>query len=803
MAKINVVLVVLNNKCFDRAMSGLNFDIANLAAVVVEGSKADFLNLDGKQVPIIPFAMVQNLANAERNSVWLISGMINGVSDIYKMKKFLISNGVAEGNIVNFELLITPEWIANLRYVEEHGADFFATGIEFTAAGLDSKAIPCKGVNLADANQDLRQGYLTAKYIFEHVKPDTIKFVLIGLAPYSFRYDNAESFSVCSRNLQYMLALDLPPKTFHDRLLRVLVSDDVKNFFAQITAEQADLNFDGIKRNFYSEISAKAAIDFEAELNNLTKKFYPETIKENLQILKDYIKLCLANGAKPIGVVFPFAPAIRNNFSRELLNLFRAAINQLEESYDFKCVDMFDFNLGYDFFHDMTHLNWSGISLANALISFSLYKQGILSAENLTDLNYDYLNALSWIIPQNEYNALIEEVFKASVKMIRQKDKIKLGFVMIDSAQWSGDELYNLFAADTRFEVTLFDCLRADRGNNKLIAEDFWRGVEQFKKRGLNVLALDNINAAVPAQDVLIYLTPYFGYAPLMLHADKVTAKTLMTHIPYSFDVSVRDKNYYNSIMFRTAWKLFFSSVPGFGVYKKNSNIGMPRGLFSGYPRTDVFFETGAEFHFDWKMARPDAKKIIYAPHWSINDVTNYATFQWNYQFMYEFAKAHPEISWVVKPHQALFFSAVKEGIFPTLEAFKAYLQKWDDLPNAQVYTGAYYQDIFATSDGMIHDSGSFIAEYQFIDKPMIYLTREGTIYNDLANAILGVSYLVDGKDFDGIAALMQRVFINGDDYRAAERRAVFDKYLNYPKYNGMLASEFIYKSIADELREK
>ena len=402
---------------------------------------------------------------------------------------------------------------------------------------------------------------------------------------------------------------------------------------------------------------------------------------------------------------------------------------------------MFDFSLGYDFFHDMTHLNLGGLSFANALISFSLYKQGILSAENLTDISYDHFNALSWIIPQDEYHALMEEVFKASVKMIRRKDKIKIGFVTIDSAQWCGDDLYNLLAADERFEVTLFDCLRADEFDNKLIIEDFWRGVEQFKTHdNLNLVVVDNPNAFVPAQDVLIFLTPYFGYTPLRFQSISLTPKNLIAHIPYSFDISVRESIYYDINFFRVVWKVFFSSIPGFEAYKKNSKLGMPRGIYSGYPRTDIFFEKGANFNFNWKMVRPDAKKIIYAPHWSINGVTKYATFQWNYEFMYEFAKAHPEISWVLKPHQSLFFSAVKEGVFPSLEAFKAYLQKWDDLPNAQVYTGAYYQDIFATSDGMIHDSGSFIAEYQFVDKPMIYLTRKGTVYNDLGNEILNIS---------------------------------------------------------------
>ena len=123
-------------------------------------------------------------------------------------------------------------------------------------------------------------------------------------------------------------------------------------------------------------------------------------------------------------------------------------------------------------------------------------------------------------------------------------------------------------------------------------------------------------------------------------------------------------------------------------------------------------------------------------------------------------------------------------------------------MPNARVYTGGYYQAIFATSDGMIHDSSSFIAEYQYVNNPMIYLTRERERFNPLGEEILKASYLIDGKDHEGIAALIQKVFIEGNDYKAAERKEVFDKYLNYPEFNGMLASEYIYKSIADEFKE-
>ena len=82
----------------------------------------------------------------------------------------------------------------------------------------------------------------------------------------------------------------------------------------------------------------------------------------------------------------------------------------------------------------------------------------------------------------------------------------------------------------------------------------------------------------------------------------------------------------------------------------------------------------------------------------------------------------------------------------------------------------------------------------------MIYLTRDTQKFNKLGNEILKVSYLVDGKNLDAIAATIQRIFIEGKDTKAAAREKLFDKYLNYPKANGMLASEFIYKSIVEGL---
>ena len=798
MEKINLMLVVLRKDFLDKAIHEVDFESVNVVSIFMGSDKAKTYTVGQLEIPLRPFIELPAQVKKNKNFLWLVSGA-NDSEEFRKMKKFLMTFDLNGDNVIDFGRItsLSPAWLGNFRYIEENGANFFATGNEYMQDQLDLNYIPAcsvadtktvtkyqidlgatenfkfvsstmyvNGVNLAFANQSLRQSYEIAKEVFANVKSGIIKFVLIGLQPDSFCCDD----SMDDYNFQHLSVFKF---------------------------DTADLNSDETKSSVDKTITAEAILDWQ----DIQKPLSATAVIENIRLLKDYIALCLANNAKPVGVVFPYAPAVRQTFDQTILDTFRETMLTLEADGTFVCCDMFDLKIGYDSFLDMTHLNLTGIRSSNALLSYTLYTNKLIPLESFCNMSYEFINRLVGIIPKTDYNNFLEKIFALSVKKIRRKDKIKIGLIIRGSAEWFGDELYNLFSEDNRFEVTVFSFIEMHRLKDKFLQDEFWQGIEKFKSHGINVVALDSRDALVPKQDVYIFSSPYFEMMPNSLHPSKLLLNSLITHLTYSFSISVRLKGFYNRIMFHTAWKYFFSSKFSIERYGSDNIVGMPRALYSGYPRVDVFFDKNVKFQFDWKTAQPNAKKIIYAPHWSIDGVTRYATFQWNYQFMYEYAKAHPEISWVVKPHPNLSHAAVGKKVFPSHQAFEEYMQKWDDLPNAQVYTGAYYQAIFATSDGMIHDSGSFIAEYQYVDKPMIFLTRENEKFNDLGKMILQASYLVDGKDHDAIAAMMQKVFIEGDDYKASQRKEVFDKYLNYPQYNGMLASEFIYKSIADELK--
>ena len=75
------------------------------------------------------------------------------------------------------------------------------------------------------------------------------------------------------------------------------------------------------------------------------------------------------------------------------------------------------------------------------------------------------------------------------------------------------------------------------------------------------------------------------------------------------------------------------------------------------------------------KAGNPEAKKIIYAPHHTLeeSEPVNFSTFAVNYMFMLEIAeKYNRETVWVFKPHPQLKYKAIRAGIFADPDEWNA-----------------------------------------------------------------------------------------------------------------------------------
>ena len=179
----------------------------------------------------------------------------------------------------------------------------------------------------------------------------------------------------------------------------------------------------------------------------------------------------------------------------------------------------------------------------------------------------------------------------------------------------------------------------------------------------------------------------------------------------------------------------------------------------------------------------------------------SFSTFGSNmYYFLYLAQKYKYKVTFIFKPHPNLRNAVVKSGYMKSYDEYEEYLDRWRELPNGNVVEEADYLKLFETSDAMIMDSMSFVGEYLYVQKPLLFLTREEQNFNDLGEALMEAHYTADGRDYMSIDMFIQNVVINGDDVKKDIRKDVFYRQLDYYGRNGINASEYIYRDMCNDL---
>ena len=404
------------------------------------------------------------------------------------------------------------------------------------------------------------------------------------------------------------------------------------------------------------------------------------------------------------------------------------------------------------------------------------------------------------------YLDMMEKHYANQSQKLKNKEKIKVAFVLYSASMWSCDDLYQMFEDDDRFEPSVVVC-KFDFDSNKKTWPTYVQSRQFFEQKGyrLRTVADDTPKnkgwQALGCPDIIFYLTPYSSMFPVAVNQSYMPAKVLTIYIPYSY-MLVKAEEKFNKAGFIYSWRHFCDSE----IYRKllvnYSKLLDQNTKFVGYPKMDTFFEPCNKDPKElWKLAGEGQKKIIYAPHHSLKDLdycsSHFATFDKNGQFILELAKKYPQTSWIIKPHPNMKMTVLAAGVFQTEEEYYDYLAQWDALPNAKVVQEGSYVDYFKTSDAMIGDSVSFLAEYQFTGKPQLLLTRPEQAFNEFGSMVQEVLYKCPGEDLEGIENFLKTVVIDGDDTMKQERTKFFDENLNYYKKNGNVkASEQIFAEL-------
>lgn len=236
------------------------------------------------------------------------------------------------------------------------------TGISYAEKAIKSELLIKKTNKLARPSQDLYFDYNLVKYIVKNNKNYIInlKYVLICLSYYSFEYDMSNSAMKGKVQLYYEAIGEKHHLEFENNLLKRM---EINKIIAEkILARHPNgvpkinwINNENNKLNTVDEENCKKQALLDGNKN------YPETVKENTQIFKDYLELLKDNNIKPIVIVCPVSKYYAKYFPQRLKDEFHTIINETRKEYDFQFIDYFNSDLFNDEdFYDVSHLNNEG-----------------------------------------------------------------------------------------------------------------------------------------------------------------------------------------------------------------------------------------------------------------------------------------------------------------------------------------------------------------------------------------------------------------------------------------------------------
>lgn len=400
------------------------------------------------------------------------------------------------------------------------------------------------------------------------------------------------------------------------------------------------------------------------------------------------------------------------------------------------------------------------------------------------------MNKLKYIFSPNRIIDKIQrELYKITiphkVKKLQNKEKITVLFILNDLSKWKSEYLYLAMKNHPRFTPILGITYRNSESISSYSAKVI-ELIDYFNKKKYPYIELNS--TLKPNPDIIIYTEPYKSVVPKNQSAFAYW-DSLFINITYSSHTTHIAIDYYARMQLIAWIDCYESRLALEDAYKY---IGKKRKSLklTGLPMFDII---KSPINTDpWKIKDSTKKRIVWAPHHSLGgfpgETIVYGNFLKICDYMFDLArKFNNEIQIAFKPHPLLKEKLEKIwGIQKTND----YYQKWFNLPNGQLETGDYV-DLFKTSDALIHDSSSFIVEYQVLNKPTLFIVRnEELIYKDLnrfgEKFFRTQSLAYEKKDIE----IFILDIINNRDLKRYEREIVLKE--DMCGLNGMSASQNI-----------
>lgn len=375
--------------------------------------------------------------------------------------------------------------------------------------------------------------------------------------------------------------------------------------------------------------------------------------------------------------------------------------------------------------------------------------------------------------------AIISKKHFAALKSLKGKNRINCVFFALFEEVWKYDGVYKLMSRNPRFNPVILICPIVNYGKENMIKR-MEQCYSSFIKKGYQVLCSYNKNSDTYIDvrkelnpDIIFYTNPYRGLIDNRYYISEY--KDILTvYVPYFMNSNNDFQLSCNLELHNLVWRRYSETEYHRQLSIKHAQNKGINVVNTGYP--------GIENFLGEKTRNQNCKRktIIWAPHHTIEPVgiIFYSCFLQYYKIMIELVNKYSDnVFFVFKPHPLLRNKLYEKwGKKDTDD----YYHLWEQMENTSLNEGDY-ENLFIESDGMIHDSASFIVEYLYLNKPVMR-TLNGEdlslMYNDFGLHCIENHYLACNRN--DIEQFIQNV-INGID-PMKEQRTKFVNEVLMPK---------------------
>ena len=366
---------------------------------------------------------------------------------------------------------------------------------------------------------------------------------------------------------------------------------------------------------------------------------------------------------------------------------------------------------------------------------------------------------------------------------------------------WKYDSLFQLMLKEEAFNPMIVICPVVNRGHEHML-ENIEHCNAYFTDKGYHVECAYNedgtyVDLATYEPDIAFITTPYKGQLAEPYYVNNIK-NALTCYVNYGAGIQPYRWMYALELVQRV-WRQFIETQDDLRYVRKWCPWAISNRVVTGYPMYEAL-TFGSSNPKDWKDPDPKFKRIIWAPHHTIEGQTgmlHFSTFLLYCDFMLEVAEKYKDkVQFVFKPHPVLRRALELHPKWGK-ERTDAYYKRWEEGENTNFVNGEYV-DLFNSSDAMMHDCGSFLQEYLYLHKPVMFLSNviEESVYNDMAIEMFNCHYKAFSKD--DIIRFIEDVVLKGNDTMKEQREEVYSKYLLPP--NGVTAAENMLNEIKKEL---